>query len=133
MIRENLKAAITKSGLFVKEVSAKSGVKKRTIDKWVGSEEIEPKVIDLYKVCVVLRTTMEEMVDGEAGIEYIRQIVRKEGWVFSPPERIANLVEAADKLSDEQLGYVMGLINTMLDKNVSQRGTYIDNMTDRDK
>jgi transcriptional regulator with XRE-family HTH domain len=116
MIRENLKTAIARSGLFIKEVAAKSGVKKRTIDKWVGSEETEPRVIDLYKVCVALRITMEEVADGEAGIQYIREYVREKGWQFAPPERIADIVEAADRLSDEQLDYVMGLIKTMLDK-----------------
>jgi transcriptional regulator with XRE-family HTH domain len=76
MLRDNLKAAISKSGLIVKEIAAKSEVKKRTIDKWVGISATEPKVNDLYKVCKVLSVTMEWVVDGEAGSEYVRTIVR---------------------------------------------------------
>jgi transcriptional regulator with XRE-family HTH domain len=110
MIRENLKAAITKSGLFVKEVAAKSGVKKRTIDKWVGSEETEPKVIDLYKACVVLQTTMEEVVDGDSGEQYLRGYIREKGWGFSPPERIADIVQGLSLLDDNELDMIRGAV-----------------------
>jgi transcriptional regulator with XRE-family HTH domain len=78
MLRDNLKAAVTRSGLIVKEIAAKSGVNKRTIDKWVGIGATEPKVQDLYKVCKVLSVTMEWVVDGEAGSEYVRTVVRKD-------------------------------------------------------
>jgi transcriptional regulator with XRE-family HTH domain len=78
MLRDNLKAAINKSGLIVKEIAAKSGVKKRTIDKWVGIGATEPKVNDLYKVCKVLSVTMEWVVDGEAGSEYVGMIMRND-------------------------------------------------------
>jgi len=78
MLRDNLKSAISNSGMIVKEIAAKSGVNKRTIDKWVGISGTEPKVNDLYKVCKVLVTTMEWLVDGEAGAEYVRGIVKKD-------------------------------------------------------
>lgn len=68
MIRNNLKTAINNSGLIVKEIAAKSGVKKRTIDKWVGADATEPKVNDLYKVCQILGVTVEWVVAGEYGI-----------------------------------------------------------------
>jgi transcriptional regulator with XRE-family HTH domain len=116
MIGENLKTAIAKSGLFVKEVAAKSGVKKRTIDKWVGAEETEPKVLDLYKVCVALRTTIEEIVGGEAGEQYLREYVREKAWQFSPPERIADIVEGLQELSDDELVPIRGAIKAILDK-----------------
>jgi len=65
MLRENLKAAIKNSGMIVKEIAVKSGVNKRTIDKWVGAEETEPKVNDLYKVCKALGVTVEHLVAGK--------------------------------------------------------------------
>jgi len=60
-----LKTAIKNSGMIVKEIAAKAGVSKRTIDKWVGAEETEPKVNDLYKVCQILGITVEYLVTGE--------------------------------------------------------------------
>jgi transcriptional regulator with XRE-family HTH domain len=115
MIRENLKSAIAAHNMYVKEVAAKSGVKKGTIDNWLSASKTkEPRALDLYAVCRVVHTTMEETVDGEAGERYLRELVRERGWAFTPPERIADIVKAADELSDEQIGYVMGLISTML-------------------
>jgi hypothetical protein len=76
----------------------------------------DPGVSTAYKCAKAVEKTIEELLDGETGIEYIRQIVQKKGWQFSPPERVAGIVEAAGMLSDEQLDYVMGLIRTMLDK-----------------
>jgi transcriptional regulator with XRE-family HTH domain len=110
-----LKSAFKIRNLYVKEVAVKSGVKKGTIDNWLSASKTkEPRAIDLYAVCRAVHITMEEAVDGEAGEEYLRELVKERGWAFPPPERIADMVKAAEELSDEQLGYVMGLINAML-------------------
>jgi transcriptional regulator with XRE-family HTH domain len=79
MLRDNLKSAISKSGFYVKELAAISGVNKRTIDKRIGLEATEPKVYDLFKVCKVLGITIEWTVDGEAGLVYVHRIMSKEG------------------------------------------------------
>jgi transcriptional regulator with XRE-family HTH domain len=65
MFRKNLKTAISNSNMIVKEIANKSGVNKRTIDKWVGAEATEPKVNDLYKVCQTLGITIEWAVTGK--------------------------------------------------------------------
>ena len=67
MLRENLRAAIADSGLIVKEISTKSGVNKRTIDKWVGASGNEPRVGDLHEVCRVLGVTIEWLLTGKDG------------------------------------------------------------------
>jgi transcriptional regulator with XRE-family HTH domain len=117
VLKDNLKAAFADCNLYVKEVAAKSGVKKATIDNWLSAAKTkEPRAIDLYAVCRAVNITMEQAVDGEAGLEYIRECVKEKGWVFSPPSRIADMIEAVNNLSDEQLDYVMGLIKAMLDR-----------------
>ena len=70
MLRSNLRTAIGNSGLVVKEIAAKSGVNKRTIDKWVGTDGTEPRVKDLYEVCKVLGVTVEWLFDGEQETGY---------------------------------------------------------------
>jgi transcriptional regulator with XRE-family HTH domain len=79
-------------------------------------KQTSPSVDIAYRCAKALEITIEEIIDGETGEQYIREYVRRKGWQFSPPERIADIVEAAEKLSDEQLDYVMGLITTMLEK-----------------
>jgi transcriptional regulator with XRE-family HTH domain len=76
----------------------------------------DPSVSTAYRCAKSVYKTVEELIDGEAGEQYLREYIRNKGWGFSPPERIADIVEATDGLSDEQLDYVMGLIKAMLDK-----------------
>jgi SOS-response transcriptional repressor LexA len=75
MLRENLKTAISNSEMIVKEIAAKSGVNKRTIDKWVGAEETEPKVKDLYRVCQTLGITIEWVVTGKEKGGFSQEII----------------------------------------------------------
>jgi transcriptional regulator with XRE-family HTH domain len=85
MLRNNLKTAISNSGLIVKEIAEKSGVNKRTIDKWVGIRATEPRVNDLYKVCKVLSVTMEWLVDGETGTEFVKTALRNDPMANQSP------------------------------------------------
>jgi len=103
MLRDNLKAAISNSGMIVKEIASRSGVKKRTIDKWVGAEETEPKVNDFYKVCKILSVTMEQIVDSEAGEKYVRGIVRNDPKAIQVPDRISSIVQNLLLLDNKEL------------------------------
>ncbi|MDR0441824.1 MAG: XRE family transcriptional regulator [Treponema sp.] len=113
MLRNNLKTAIAKSGFIVKEIAAKSGVNKRTIDKWVGSEETEPKVNDLYKVCEALGITVEWVVAGDAGLDYVRRLIAKEGKLWDAPERIRAIVKVLEGLDDGTLRTVRKMITAL--------------------
>jgi|GEM_PF-1482476 len=103
MLRDNIKKAILNSGMIVKDIAAKAEVNKRTIDKWVGASETEPKVKDLYKVCKVLGVSIEWVVDGEAGSEYIRKIIGNDPKAIQVPERISSLVDDLLVLDETQL------------------------------
>jgi len=103
MLKDNLKVAIKKSGMIVKEIAWASGVSKRTIDKWVGVSATEPKVKDFYKVCKSLNTTMECLVDGEAGAEYVRMVVRNDPLAVQVPDNIKGIVDNLLLLNDNEL------------------------------
>jgi hypothetical protein len=96
-------------------VSADIRVPFGTFRKWMDRKTY-PDANEVVRLAVLLKTTVEGLVDGEAGEQYLREYIREKGWQFSPPERVAGIVDAAGMLSDEQLDYVMGLIRTMLDK-----------------
>jgi len=71
MIRDNLRDAIKNSGMIVKDISQKSGVSKRTIDKWIGAESVELRANDFVKVCRALNVSPERIVFGDIlGQEY---------------------------------------------------------------
>jgi SOS-response transcriptional repressor LexA len=103
MLRDNLHTAIEASGLYVKEIAARADVKKKTIDKWTGIEAIEPKVMDFYKVCKVLRITMEQAVDDGEGFEYVKSLLQESGTLWQPPARLAQIVNDLAVLDDGML------------------------------
>jgi transcriptional regulator with XRE-family HTH domain len=103
MLRDNLKTAITSSGLIVKEIAAKSGVNKRTIDKWVGVSATVPMVNDLYNVCKVLAVTMEWAIDGEEGTEFVKAVLGNDPFSVQVPDRIKDIVGNLLLLDDNEL------------------------------
>jgi hypothetical protein len=80
------------------------------------TKKTSPSVDIAYRCAKVLKTTIEELVDGEAGEQYLREYIGSRGWAFSPPPRIADIVEAVDRLSNDELVPVRGVIKAMLDK-----------------
>jgi hypothetical protein len=50
-----------------------------------------------------LGTTVEFLVDGEDGLEYVRGIVAEQGGAYRPPPRIAPIVDDLAALTDSQV------------------------------
>jgi len=123
VIRENLKTAIKDSGMIVKEIAVKSGVKKRTIDKWVGAEETEPKVNDLYKVCQILGITVEWAVAGESGAKYVHKLMKNDPRTIQVPERIASIVDYLLVLDDRDLSGILAHVSTLAGDKKGQQAT----------
>jgi transcriptional regulator with XRE-family HTH domain len=98
-----LRAAILQSGKIVKEIARDASLNKRTIDKWIGSSPTSPNVQDAVAIARNLTTTVEYLVDGEEGSEYVRKLVANEGGAYRPPSRIAPIVEDLSILTDSQV------------------------------
>jgi hypothetical protein len=90
-------------------------LKKATVYAWDANES-PPKALDLLKIAKYLKTTVEELIDGDAGAQYLREYVREKGWTFSPPERMADIVEGLQALSNDELVPIRGAIKATLDK-----------------
>jgi hypothetical protein len=97
------------SSLFAghKNKESFSGWKKR---------RIYPRTDEALILAKDMRTTVEELIDGEAGEQYLREYIQEKGWGFSPPKRIADIVEAVQRLSDDELAPIRGGIKAILDK-----------------
>lgn len=65
MFRENLKEQIEYKGLVIKELAAKSGISKRTIDTYVDSRAVIPNAEIAVKLAEALDTTVEYLVKGK--------------------------------------------------------------------
>jgi len=117
MLKNNLRVAISKSGMIIKEIADKSGVKKRTIDKWIGIEETEPKVNDLFRVCRAIGITIEWAVAGEFGTEYVRKIISNDPNALQVPDRILPIVKNLLLLDDKNLKGIQANVEALTTDN----------------
>ena len=62
--KENLKNELVYQGIFVKELSAKSGVSKRTLDNYLRAKESQPTAENAVKIAQALGVTVEYLVTG---------------------------------------------------------------------
>lgn len=64
MFRENLKEQIEYKGMIIKELAAKTGISKRTIDTYVDSRAVIPNAEIAVKLAEALDTSVEYLVNG---------------------------------------------------------------------
>ena len=81
-----------------------------------------PSVDNSYAIARALAVTIEELVDGEAGAAYVCQWARRNGKVYEPPKRIADIVASLSDLTDRDLYIIRGTISGMLSR-TSEEGT----------
>jgi transcriptional regulator with XRE-family HTH domain len=62
--RENLKSQLEYLGMPVKELAARSGVKKKTIDSYLGKRGYTPSVDAAVSIAKALGVSVEYLVNG---------------------------------------------------------------------
>jgi len=65
--KENLKSELMFSGLLVKELSAKTGIKKHTLDNYLNTHNALPNAESAVKIAKVLGVSVEYLVTGTDG------------------------------------------------------------------
>jgi transcriptional regulator with XRE-family HTH domain len=100
--RENLKSQLEYSGLLVKELAARSGVKKKTIDSYLGTNSYIPSVVTAVKIAQVLGVSVEYLVTGEED---------KQGKEFKETNKDVRIIaQLAEQLDDEKRQFVIDFI-----------------------
>jgi hypothetical protein len=74
----------------------------------------DPGVSTAYRCAKSVKKTVEELVDGENGLEYVKGIFKNDGSLFVPPERIVDIVKGLNILDDEDLNIVRGAVTAAL-------------------
>jgi len=62
--RENLKSQLEYSGMLVKELAACTGIKKKTLDSYLGKRGYTPSVDAAVKIARALGVSVEHLVTG---------------------------------------------------------------------
>ena len=63
--KENLKSELTFQDMLVKELSAKTGISKRTLDNYLRDNPANPTVENAVKIARALGVSVEYLVTGE--------------------------------------------------------------------
>jgi len=113
--RENLKSQLEYAGMLVKELSARSGVKKKTIDSYLGTRCYTPSADAAVSIAKALGTTVEYLVTGSetAGIGNSAH--------FSP--EIRHMARIAEKLKPDYRKIALSFIETLKKHEDSQVNT----------
>lgn len=92
-----------------KELAGAAGVTVSAISMWKTRKNYPTADVAL-RVAKALETTVEYLVEGEAGAEYVRSVVAREGKLYRPPQRIAAIVDALGRLDGGKLETVRTMV-----------------------
>jgi len=75
-----------------------------------------PSADNAFAIAKVLKTTVEQLVDGARGAEYVRQLYAAKGLFWEPPGRIADIVAVLDAVDDATLDTVRIMLLPLREK-----------------
>ena len=103
--KENLRSELQFSGMLVKELAAKSGVKKHSLDRYLDSRSQLPNVETGVKIAQALGVTVEYLVTGEEN-------QKKISYNVNPTTRL--LFQFARKLDTNKQEFALELLKCLL-------------------
>jgi transcriptional regulator with XRE-family HTH domain len=103
--RENLKEELTEKNMLVKELSAKSGLKKRTLDKYLTGNGSIPSAEAAVKIARALGVSVEFLITGrDPHIEAARNSSYRE---------IRELVRLVETMDENGREFMLTLARTL--------------------
>jgi hypothetical protein len=104
---------------------ATAGIERKAIEKECGlsnnafthglERKSSPSVDRAYCMARSVGLTVEELVAGEAGADYVRAWARQDGRVWQPPAEIADLVDGLKLLSSDELVPIRGAVKALVE------------------
>jgi len=87
-----------------------SGQKNKEAFNGWRRRQIFPRADDAFMLAQDLGITVEELIAGAEGAEYVRAWARNSGGVWEPPERIADIVKGLSAMGDRELSMIRAVI-----------------------
>jgi len=107
--KENLKSQLEYSGMLVKELAASSGVKKKTIDSYLGAPNCKPSVETAVSIAKALGVTVEYLVTGTDAISKDRPL-------SSLHSDVQEIVLVAERLNSRDRHIILNLARLLKDR-----------------
>lgn len=108
MVLNNLKKLIEQNGTRV--VSQKTGIPYTTICNYISDRPSVPDALKLNKIARIFETTSEWLIDGEEGNSFLKKVMTQSGELYSPPDRIKDIVESLNNADDSTLEIIRPMI-----------------------
>ena len=106
--RENLKSQLEYSGMLVKELADRSGVKKKTLDSYLGNRGYIPSAEAAVSIAKALGVSVEFLVLGTDSVN--------DRPVSTLPEDIKELMQAAEHLNVKDRFVLINLARLLKNK-----------------
>jgi transcriptional regulator with XRE-family HTH domain len=103
--RENLKSHLLYVDMTVKELAARSGVKKKTLDSYLGAYGYTPSAEIAVRIAKALGVSVEYLVEGVEN--------EKDRPLSSLPQDIREIVPIIERLSRKDRQVVLTLANSL--------------------
>ncbi len=115
MFRDNLKEQIEYKGMIIKELAAKTGISKRTIDTYVDSRAVIPNAEIAVKLAEALDTSVEYLVKGtETGHKIDVSPQKPKNY-----EKYKKILNDLDLIPDDFLPVIEAMLHAAAKKNRS--------------
>jgi transcriptional regulator with XRE-family HTH domain len=112
--RENLKSQLEYSDMLVKELAAQSGVKKKTIDSYLGAHGCTPSVENAVSIAKALGVSVEYLVTGTDTV--------KNRPISSMHSDIQEIILAAERLKPKDRYIILNLARLMRKAESANKG-----------
>ena len=112
MFRDNLKEQIEYKGMIIKELAAKTGISKRTIDTYVDSRAVIPNAEIAVKLAEALDTSVEYLVKGSESKRTL-DIPKKERKDY---DKYKKIMTDLDSIPQEYLPLIEAMIHAAAKK-----------------
>ena len=106
--RENLKSQLEYSGILVKELASRTGVKKKTIDSYLGNRAYKPSVDNAVIIARTLGVSVEYLVTGTE--------IAKERPISSLPIEVQETAFVSEKLNTRDRNIILNLARFLKSK-----------------
>jgi transcriptional regulator with XRE-family HTH domain len=103
--KENLKAELSYSGMLVKELAARSGIKKHTIDNYLNTHNAMPSAEAAVAIARVLGVSVEYLVTGQDS--------RREKTIASFSRAIRGVIADLELLDEDAHQIVLALTGAL--------------------
>jgi len=100
--KENLKSELAYSGMLVKELAAKSGVNKYSLDNYLNARGQIPSVEVGQKIARALGVSVEYLVTGKES--------KKDGKIQKTSNDVRKIARLAEQLDTEECKFVIDFI-----------------------